>query len=197
MRVIILLNFNYFTTIYITKKSNESDFSLLENFFPNNINLCNINQTFKFALQKLINLFSLIKYYNERIVCNVTSRPMGHPALWTTFSTIGNFKHYLRVAIIIQSEFEPLELLFSFFFFLRYPRQFELDAFVAIFEHFLSRLLILFFFVICNISSVMNTNLFCNAIFLLFQFFVHCDYFIMNHFIHLNHSFAVMPGWRK
>ena len=47
---------------------------------------------------------------------NVTSRPMGHPALWATFSTIGNFKHYLRVATIIQSEFEPLELLFSIFF---------------------------------------------------------------------------------
>ena len=24
---------------------------------------------------------------------NVTSRPMGHPALWATFSTTSNFKH--------------------------------------------------------------------------------------------------------
>ena len=39
------------------------------------------------------------RYYIHKRVCywfyesNVTSRPMGHPALWATFSTTSNFKH--------------------------------------------------------------------------------------------------------
>ena len=61
-------------------------------------------------------------------------------------------------------------------------------------------------FIICNIYSVVNTNLFCNVIFLffecflralksfflLFQFFVHCSYSVVNHFVSLSYLFAVM-----
>ena len=66
-------------------------------------------------------------------------------------------------------------------------------------------------FVICNLFSIVNTNLLCNIIplffgmflvnfqkkFLLFQFLVHCDHFVMNYFICLNHLFIVMLNWKK
>ena len=42
---------------------------LFNNFSSDGIELCNVNQTFKFMLQESIDLFSLIKRYGEWIVC--------------------------------------------------------------------------------------------------------------------------------
>ena len=42
--------------------------SLIANFFPNNIELCNINHAFKFALQKSTNLFFPVKCYNKQMI---------------------------------------------------------------------------------------------------------------------------------
>ena len=133
---------------------------------------------------------------------------MGHPAL-ATFSTIGNFKHHLRVATIIQSKSEPIELLFNIFSSSLFK--------IAWVGHFRGHFWVLFVafidfvsFIICNISLVINTNLLYNAIFhflniscgiqkffLLFQFFAHCDHLVITHFIHLNHLFAVAPSQKK
>ena len=106
-----------------------------------------------------------------RLSYNVTSRPMGHPALWATLSTIGNFKHYPRVATIIQSESEPLELLFSISFF-----SLSKTVWIGHFRGYFWALFVVFIdfvsFIICNNSSVMNTNLFCNIIFWVFECFL-------------------------
>ena len=43
-------------------------FIIICEFFLNGIELCNINYAFKFALQKLINLFFLVKRYGEQMI---------------------------------------------------------------------------------------------------------------------------------
>ena len=54
---------------FTPQNSSALNFLLLDNFFPDNTQLHNVNQTFKSALQKSINLFSPIKHYGEWIAC--------------------------------------------------------------------------------------------------------------------------------
>ena len=54
---------------FTPQDSSTLNFLLLDNFFPDSTQLRNINQIFKFALQKLTNLFSPVKHYGEWIAC--------------------------------------------------------------------------------------------------------------------------------
>ena len=51
--------------LFIFPEINALNLSLFASFFSNNIELCDVNYILKSALQKLMDLFSPIKYYNE------------------------------------------------------------------------------------------------------------------------------------
>ena len=50
---------------FTPQNSNTLNFSLFNNFLPNNAELRNANQTFNFALQESTDLFTPVKYYDE------------------------------------------------------------------------------------------------------------------------------------
>ena len=66
-KTIILINIYFFAIIYISRNKHIK-FIVTCDFFLNNIELCNTNHAFKFALPKSINLFSPAKHYGEWMI---------------------------------------------------------------------------------------------------------------------------------